>query len=57
VLLVSDEVICAFGRLGHYFGAERYGYRPDIITFAKGVTSPTPTTAANSLVYDAGSLK
>jgi adenosylmethionine-8-amino-7-oxononanoate aminotransferase len=39
VLLVSDEVICAFGRLGHYFGAERYGYQPDIITFAKGVTS------------------
>jgi adenosylmethionine-8-amino-7-oxononanoate aminotransferase len=39
VLLVSDEVICAFGRLGHYFGAQRYGYRPDIITFAKGATS------------------
>ena len=39
VLLVSDEVICAFGRLGYYFGSERYGYKPDIITFAKGVTS------------------
>jgi hypothetical protein len=39
VLLVSDEVICAFGRLGHYFGSERYGYKPDVITFAKGVTS------------------
>ena len=39
VLLVSDEVICAFGRLGYYFGAERYGYQPDIITFAKGLTS------------------
>ena len=39
VLLVSDEVICAFGRLGHYFGCDRYGYQPDIITFAKGVTS------------------
>ena len=39
VLLVSDEVICAFGRLGHWFGGERYGYEPDIITFAKGVTS------------------
>jgi adenosylmethionine-8-amino-7-oxononanoate aminotransferase len=39
VLLVSDEVICAFGRLGYYFGSERYGYEPDIITFAKGVTS------------------
>jgi adenosylmethionine-8-amino-7-oxononanoate aminotransferase len=39
VLLVSDEVICAWGRLGHYFGAERYGYQPDIITTAKGLTS------------------
>jgi adenosylmethionine-8-amino-7-oxononanoate aminotransferase len=39
VLLVSDEVICAFGRLGYYFGAQRYGYQPDVITFAKGVTS------------------
>jgi len=39
VLLVSDEVICAFGRLGYYFGAQRYDYQPDIITFAKGVTS------------------
>jgi adenosylmethionine-8-amino-7-oxononanoate aminotransferase len=39
VLLVSDEVICAFGRLGHMFAAERYGYQPDIITVAKGMTS------------------
>jgi adenosylmethionine-8-amino-7-oxononanoate aminotransferase len=39
VLLVSDEVICAFGRLGYYFGSQRYRYQPDIITFAKGVTS------------------
>ena len=39
VLLVSDEVICAFGRLGHYFGATRFGYQPDIITCAKGMTS------------------
>jgi adenosylmethionine-8-amino-7-oxononanoate aminotransferase len=39
VLLVSDEVICAFGRLGAWFGAERLGYVPDMITFAKGVTS------------------
>jgi adenosylmethionine-8-amino-7-oxononanoate aminotransferase len=39
VLLVSDEVICAFGRLGHMFGCERYGYQPDIITIAKGLTS------------------
>ncbi len=39
VLLVSDEVICAFGRLGEYFGAKRFGYQPDIITTAKGITS------------------
>jgi adenosylmethionine-8-amino-7-oxononanoate aminotransferase len=39
VLLVSDEVICAFGRLGHYFAAERYGFQPDMITTAKGLTS------------------
>jgi adenosylmethionine-8-amino-7-oxononanoate aminotransferase len=39
VLLVSDEVICAFGRLGHWFGAQRYEYQPDIITMAKGMTS------------------
>jgi adenosylmethionine-8-amino-7-oxononanoate aminotransferase len=38
-LLVSDEVICAFGRLGHTFGCQRYGYQPDIITCAKGLTS------------------
>ena len=39
VLLVSDEVICAFGRLAEWFGALRYGYQPDIITVAKGLTS------------------
>jgi adenosylmethionine-8-amino-7-oxononanoate aminotransferase len=39
VLLVSDEVICAFGRLGSMFAADHYGYVPDMITFAKGVTS------------------
>jgi adenosylmethionine-8-amino-7-oxononanoate aminotransferase len=39
VLLVSDEVICAFGRVGGWFGAERLGYEPDLLTFAKGVTS------------------
>jgi adenosylmethionine-8-amino-7-oxononanoate aminotransferase len=39
VLLVSDDVICAFGRLGHWFGADRYGFRPDIVTMAKGLTS------------------
>jgi adenosylmethionine-8-amino-7-oxononanoate aminotransferase len=39
VLLVSDEVICAYGRLGTMFGAEKYHYVPDIITSAKGLTS------------------
>ncbi len=39
VLFISDEVICSWGRLGTYFGAERYGYQPDIITTAKGLTS------------------
>ena len=39
VLLVSDEVICAFGRLGSWFGSDRLGYQPDMITMAKGLTS------------------
>jgi adenosylmethionine-8-amino-7-oxononanoate aminotransferase len=39
VLLVSDEVICAYGRLGTMFGADKFGYLPDIITSAKGLTS------------------
>jgi adenosylmethionine-8-amino-7-oxononanoate aminotransferase len=39
VLLVSDEVICAFGRIGYMFGCERFDYQPDIITIAKGLTS------------------
>jgi beta-alanine--pyruvate transaminase len=39
MLLIFDEVITAFGRLGHAFAAERYGVTPDIVTFAKGVTN------------------
>ncbi len=39
VLLCADEVICSFGRLGHWTGSERFGVVPDLITFAKGVTS------------------
>ncbi|MEO7245350.1 MAG: aspartate aminotransferase family protein [Rubrivivax sp.] len=39
ILLVSDEVITGFGRTGHWFGCETVGSRPDLITFAKGVTS------------------
>ncbi len=39
ILLVSDEVICSFGRLGSWFGSARYGTVPDLITFAKGSTA------------------
>jgi putrescine aminotransferase len=39
VLLVTDEVICGFGRTGHWFGCQRFGAKPDLMTFAKGVTS------------------
>lgn len=39
ILLVSDEVICAFGRLGTWFGGQKFDYVPDMITFAKGATS------------------
>jgi beta-alanine--pyruvate transaminase len=41
ILLIFDEVITGFGRLGYAFAAERYGVTPDMITFAKGVTSGT----------------
>lgn len=39
ILLISDEVICAFGRVGSWFAYEQLGYKPDLVTFAKGVTS------------------
>ncbi len=39
ILLVSDEVICGFGRTGQWFGCETLGFQPDLMTFAKGVTS------------------
>ncbi|MGA7595668.1 MAG: aspartate aminotransferase family protein [Gallionella sp.] len=39
ILLISDEVICGFGRLGGWFGSELMGAKPDLMTFAKGVTS------------------
>ncbi len=55
VLLVSDEVICAWGRLGHYFGCDRYGYVPDIITTAKALTSayaPMGAMIASDRVYE-----
>ncbi len=39
ILLITDEVICAFGRLGHWFAYEKFGIKPDLVTFAKAVTS------------------
>ncbi len=55
VLLISDEVICAWGRLGHYFGCERFGYQPDMITTAKGITSayaPMGAVIASDKVFE-----
>jgi adenosylmethionine-8-amino-7-oxononanoate aminotransferase len=55
VLLVSDEVICAYGRLGTLFGAQKYGYQPDIITSAKGLTSgysPLGATLISDRVFE-----
>ena len=56
ILLIFDEVITGFGRLGSAFAAERYGVLPDIITFAKGVTSgtvPMGGAIVRAPVYDA----
>jgi beta-alanine--pyruvate transaminase len=56
VLLIFDEVITGFGRLGHAFAAERYGVVPDMITFAKGVTSgtvPMGGVIVRKPIYDA----
>ena len=55
VLLVSDEVICAYGRLGTMFGAQKHHYVPDIITTAKGLTSgysPLGATLVSDRVYE-----
>ena len=55
VLLISDEVICAWGRLGHYFGCQRYGYQPDIVTAAKALTSayvPMGAMIVSDKVYE-----
>jgi adenosylmethionine-8-amino-7-oxononanoate aminotransferase len=55
VLLISDEVICAWGRLGYYFGCERYGYQPDIATTAKALTSayaPMGAMIASDRVFE-----
>ncbi|GAA1776260.1 aspartate aminotransferase family protein [Agromyces lapidis] len=55
VLLVSDEVICAFGRIGHMFACDEYGYVPDMITCAKAMTSgyaPMGATIINERIYE-----
>ena len=55
VLLAFDETICAFGRLGEWFGAIKFGVTPDIITFAKGLTSaysPLGAMIVSDRVYD-----
>ncbi len=61
ILLVSDEVICGFGRVGEWLGVQRYGVIPDIVTTAKGLTSayaPMGAVVVNDRVaeplYDAG---
>jgi beta-alanine--pyruvate transaminase len=56
ILLIFDEVITGFGRLGTCFAAERYGVTPDLITFAKGVTNaavPLAGVLASKGIYDA----
>jgi len=56
ILLIFDEVITGFGRLGYAFAAERYGVTPDMITFAKGITSgavPMGGVIAREGIYDA----
>jgi beta-alanine--pyruvate transaminase len=56
ILLIFDEVITGFGRLGHGFAAERYGVTPDMITFAKGITSgtvPMGGVIAKAKIHDA----
>lgn len=56
ILLIFDEVITGFGRLGHASGAERYGVTPDLMTFAKGITSgtvPMGGVVVRKGIYDA----
>jgi len=56
ILLILDEVITGFGRMGHAFAAERYGIVPDMITFAKGITNaavPMGGVIAKTEIYDA----
>ncbi|MEZ5464740.1 MAG: aspartate aminotransferase family protein [Lysobacteraceae bacterium] len=55
ILLIFDEVICGFGRMGDWFGAQAFGATPDLITFAKGVnngTVPMGGVIADQKIYD-----
>ena len=55
VLLIADEVVCGFGRLGRWFGTERFGIEPDIMTTAKGITSayvPLSASYVSARVFD-----
>jgi L-2,4-diaminobutyrate transaminase len=55
VLLIADEVVCGFGRVGTWFGSERFGLRPDLITVAKGITSayaPLSACIVSERVWD-----
>jgi putrescine aminotransferase len=56
ILLICDEVICGFGRLGRWFGYQHYGLTPDIVTMAKGISSgylPLSATAVSSRIVTA----
>jgi len=56
VLLISDEVICGFGRLGRWFGYQHFGVTPDIVTMAKGLSSgyvPISATAISARIFTA----
>lgn len=55
ILLICDEVICGFGRTGHWFGLEAFGIEPDLITMAKGLSSgylPIAATGVSDRVAD-----
>jgi putrescine aminotransferase len=55
ILLVCDEVICGFGRLGHWFGHQHYGIKPDLVAMAKGLSSgylPISAVGVSSKIVD-----
>lgn len=55
ILIAADEVVCGFGRLGEWFGHMYYGYQPDVVTMAKGISSgyiPLSATALSREIYD-----